>query len=144
MKPGIAHSILTVTVALLAMSCSGKSSPSEPAPGNGNSLSLQSISPVSGTQLAPGSTVTFRAVLQYSSQFTSNAVGVQLEDQAGNTLVGLPTTAVPIGNGVVALDSTFQIPASGTTTIVVAYLLYAAVPGEDILGQATANYPVGP
>lgn len=145
MNRWIARSALPTALALLAMGCSHQASPSEPALPTRDSLSLESVSPSAGTQVAPGSTVTFRAALQYAVIESGNGIGAQMQDQNGNLLVAiLPVTHVPVGTGTLFLSSTFQIPASGSTSITITYLLYTADDQLSISGQTSASYPVGP
>jgi hypothetical protein len=141
----IARCLLTTTLGLLALACSHSAAPSEPALPNGNSLALTSVSPAAGTRLTPGSTVTFRAVLRYAVTASANGIGAEMQDQSGNVLASTATTQVPVGSGLVTLSSTFQMPASGSTPIVIAYLLFTnEAAGAAITGEATASFPVGP
>jgi len=59
--------ILTAIVAAPALGCGDHaSSPSEPAVTPPDSIVIDSIFPLPGTRLAPGSTVTFGTVLSYA------------------------------------------------------------------------------
>jgi len=121
-------------------------SPSEPVV-QPDSIVIDSIFPLPGTRLAPGSTVTFGTVLKYAAhENLGGGVIVQLADQNGILLANdFPSISLPQGTGTVTLASQFQIPSSGATRIIIDYILLAT-PGETSEIVAVTNqvsYPVG-
>jgi len=112
-----------------------------------DSIAIASISPLAGTTLAPGSTVTFGAVLRYTAhENLGGGIIVQMGDQNGHELAdSFPGISLPQGTGTVALSSQFRIPSSGVSRIAIDYLLLAT-PGattEIVAVTKQASYPVG-
>ncbi|HEY6324368.1 MAG TPA: hypothetical protein VJA16_22725 [Thermoanaerobaculia bacterium] len=142
----ILAAIAAIAVAL-ALGCGlHQTSPSEPVV-QPDSIVIDSISPLPGTRLAPGSTVTFGTVLSYAvHENLGGGVIVQLADQNGILLANdFPSISLAQGTGTVTLASQFQIPSSGTTRITIDYILLAT-PGETseiVAATKLVNYPVG-
>jgi len=141
--------ILTAIVAAPALGCGHHaSSPSEPAVTPPDGIVIDSIFPLPGTRLAPGSTVTFGTVLGYAvHEDLGGSVVIDIGDDRTGTLLGhlFPSISLPQGTGTVTLTSPFQIPSSGVTRMTVEYLLVATpgVTGEFVAATKVVSYPVG-
>jgi hypothetical protein len=141
--------ILTAIVAAPTLGCGHHaSSPSEPAATPPDSITIDSISPLPGARLAPGSTVTFGTVLRYAvHENLGGSVIIEIADDRTGTLLGhlFPSASLPQGTGTVTLTSPFQIPSSGTTRITIEYLLVATpgVTSEFVAASKVVSYPVG-
>jgi hypothetical protein len=139
--------ILAAIAAAPALGCGHHAwSPSEPAAAP-DSIVIDSIFPLPGTRVAPGSTVTFGTVLSYAAhENLGGGVIVQMADQNGILLANdFPSISLPQGTGTVTLASQFQIPSSGTTRIIIDYILLAT-PGETseiVAVTKLVSYPVG-
>ncbi|HEV7515962.1 MAG TPA: hypothetical protein VGR07_06655 [Thermoanaerobaculia bacterium] len=123
--------------------CNGRS-PSESA--GADSVSISSISPAAGTRLAPGSTVTFTARIDYELSSTlTGAITLVIEDQLNQVLTTHPQvrTSVTRGRGSVSLSDQITVPASGVTTVRVFFpLSMEGVSSTSVV--ASVSYPVGP
>jgi len=140
--------ILAAIAAATALSCGFHlPTPSEPAVTTPDSLKIDSVFPLPGTKLVPGTTVVFGAVLSYQvHESDGGGIVAQLGDQNNNPLDSLfPSTVVPRGAGSVAMTSRYQIPASGVTRLNVDYLMLATPGFTTEIAAATtqASYPVG-
>lgn len=139
--------ILAAIAAAPALGCGfHQTFPSEPVVPP-DSIVIDSIFPLPGTRLAPGSTVTFGTVLRYAvHENLGGGVIVQMADQNGILLANdFPSISLPQGAGSVTLASQFQIPSSGTTRITIDYILLAT-PGETseiVAVTKLVSYPVG-
>lgn len=124
------------------------SSPSEPVAPPPDGIAIDSIFPLPGTRLAPGSTVTFGAVLSYSvHEDLGGGVAVAIDDDRTGTLLGhlFQGISLPQGAGTAPLTIQFQIPSSGVTRVTIQYYLVATpgVTGEIVAGTKVVSYPVG-
>ena len=139
--------ILAAIAAASALGCGlHQTFPSEPVEPP-DSIVIDSIFPLPGTRLAPGSTVTFGTVLRYAvHENLGGGVIVQMGDQNGHDVADdHPGISLPQGAGTVTLASQFQIPSSGTTRITIDYILLAT-PGETseiVAVTKLVSYPVG-
>jgi hypothetical protein len=139
--------ILAAIAAASALGCGlHQRSPSEPVV-QPDSIVIDSIFPLPGTRLEPGSTVTFGTILRYTAhENLGGGVIVQMSDGNGHDLADdFPGISLPQGTGTVTLTSQFQIPSSGATLIAIDYLLLAT-PGETseiVAVTKQVSYPVG-
>src|ERR1700688_1371533 len=140
--------ILAAIAAAPALGCGHHaSSPSEPVV-TPDSIVIDRIFPLPGTRLAPGSTVTFGAVLRYqASQNLGGGIIVQMGDPAnGHELAdSFPGISLPQGAGTVTLSTPLQIPSSGVSRIEIDYLLLATFGETSAIAAVTPEvvYPVG-
>jgi hypothetical protein len=138
--------ILAAFAAAPALGCGlHQTFPSEPVV-QPDSIVIDSIFPLPGTRLAPGSTVTFGTVLRYAAhENLGGGVIVQMSDGNGHDLADdFPGISLPQGTGTVTLTSQFQIPSSGTTRVAIDYVLLAT-PGETseiVAVTKLVSYPV--
>jgi len=135
---------LAALVLMLGLAgCNGRS-PSEVS--GQDSVSISSISPAAGTRLAPGSSVTFNARIDYElSSSATGTITVVIEDQSNAILTTHPQvrTSVSRGRGSVNLSDQITVPASGVTTVRVFFPLnMAGVSSTNVV--VSASYPVGP
>jgi multidrug efflux pump subunit AcrA (membrane-fusion protein) len=126
-----------------AAGCGKSSSPS--APRSVDAITITTISPASGTQLHPGTSVPFAATIQYSLvSAATGTVTLVYEDQNGVILnsAAQVSKTVNAGMGSVTLSDTVKVPATGVTTLFVFFpLLPAGATGTNT--AVTATYPVG-
>lgn len=120
--------------------------PSEPAV-RPDSITIDSIFPLPGTRLAPGSTVVFGTVLSYAAhENLGGGIIVQMGDPNGHELANsFPGISLPQGAGTVTVTTQFQIPSSGINQVEIDYLLLAT-PGETteiVAATKQVSYPVG-
>lgn len=138
----LAAAFVLAAAAVLAAGC-GKSSPS--APTSVDVITITTISPASGTQLHPGTSVPFTATVHYSLvSAATGSVSLVYENQDGVILnsTSQMSKAVNAGTGSVTLGDTVKVPATGTTTLFVFFpLLPTGSTGTNT--AVTATYPVG-
>jgi uncharacterized lipoprotein YbaY len=99
-----------------------------PAPTPDSVSSLVDVSPVLGTKLVHGQTVTFTATAGYSlNSADSGKVVLAIQDQA-NTLLNAtqPTAAVTKGSGQVTLSQSITLPDTGVTSVRLFFFLAPA------------------
>ena len=129
--------------------CGGGRSPSEPV--GPDRVSLSSISPATGTRLAPG-VVTFSATLDYELHSeSSGAILLVVQDQDGHLLTVGPQAraAVNRGRGTASVSDHVTVPAAGVSQVRVFFSLVPPdvsatqfLPASPV--QPSATYPVGP
>jgi hypothetical protein len=130
--------------AALAAGCGGKgpASPTATDPTH-DTIALISVTPASGTSLAPGSAVTVVAKLDYLSA-DGGSILVLAVDQNGNEAAAQPGFAVARGAGSVTVSMPVKVPAAGVSQLRIFYELFSndfSTPTG--LSSAIVSYPVG-
>jgi hypothetical protein len=132
-----------VVLALAIAGCgSSHSSPVEPV--GQDSIQIASLSPAAGTTLTAGTTVTFKAVLNFGLESSPGGVIlVSVEDQNGRVLNAgnQPLVVLPGGAGTVTLSFQGAVPATGVSVLQLSFALMPSVP-LPTPPTATAAYPV--
>jgi hypothetical protein len=87
-----------------------------------DSISINSITPIAGTRLQGGQTVTITATLNYSLASTATGeIAIVIQDQAARNLEAPGdrgrALAISRGMGVATLSATVIIPISGVSTV---------------------------
>lgn len=123
--PGGARFAATTLVVALASigvaGCRDSTAPSKPAPPATDAIRLVSMSPDSGTILAPAQTVTFSGTVNYTlGTADSGSVLMVIEDQ--NFAVIQPTGTQPrarvaAGQRDVSMSQTLTLPPAGITAV---------------------------
>lgn len=133
-------------LAALFVACGG-SSPTDPAPPIlTDAISVSSVTPVAGSVLRAGQTVTFTAAVNYTlATAASGRIAIVIQDQTGESL-DLPgeqsSVSVSRGTGSATLSSSVTIPNSGVTSVIVYLpLLPAGATTTSIV--ARVEYAVG-
>jgi hypothetical protein len=135
--------IACVLIVAFAAGCGGSHSPTEP--GGVDTIAITSITPASGTRLAPGSNVTFSGTVRYELASAGTGIIVLvIEDQASRVLTtgAQPSAVVSRGQGTVSLSDSIVVPATGVSQVVVFFPLSPAGSTSTNI-VATATYPVG-
>ncbi len=134
--------LLGVSLSLLSVlaGCSGRS----PSQNQGDIITVTSLSPSAGADLAPGSSVTFTLSVAYDLETASTGtLRLVLEDQSGNSLTPTQkTVTVAKGQGSVSLFDQVTLPATGVTAV---QLFVSLAPGSSVTTNVvvSAIYPVG-
>jgi hypothetical protein len=141
--PRLAAALVLLTAVAVLAGCGGSSPTSEPAPA-GDAILIATISPATGTKLAPGSTVNFQATVNYRLvSAATGTVAMLVEDQSGHDIpMGQVGVNVTMGERAVNISTHVTIPATGVTLIqLVCSLSPTGNPAEIV--QSNINYPVG-
>jgi hypothetical protein len=115
---------VSILVAVMGVGC-GSESPS--APQASDAISIGWTLPVSRTLLDKGQSVSVTATVSYRLETASSAqVGMVVEDQATNVIVGTPVkdVVVPKGTGTASFAADFTVP-DGAQKLVVYFALFA-------------------
>lgn len=141
--PRSAAALVLLAAAAVLASCGGSGSTTQPAPLQ-DAILIASITPATGTKLAPGSTVNFQATVNYRLvSAATGTVAMLVEDQSGNDIPkGQVGVNVTMGERSVNISAQVTIPATGVTLIqLVCSLSPTGNPAEIV--QSNINYPVG-
>jgi hypothetical protein len=133
-----------VLLALTAAGCGSSPTPTMPAPAADSVSSIVDMSPVPGTTLARGQTVTFTGTAGYTLNSAGTAVLVLvIQDQANQTLQAgtQPTAPVVKGTGQATLSQTLTLPATGVTGVRLFFVL-APAGGTITNSVLTISYAV--
>ena len=141
------HRSSFLAVALVLTTCLAGCNGRSPSETTGqDSISISSISPAAGTQLAPGSTATLNARIDYELSSTLNGtVTIVIEDQLNTILTTHPQVRMSVtrGRGSLSLSDQITVPATGVTTVRVFFPL--SMQGSSSTNIVTSvSYPVGP
>ncbi|HVT18843.1 MAG TPA: hypothetical protein VHQ90_21990 [Thermoanaerobaculia bacterium] len=132
-------------VAAFAGGCGGGSSPSAPSSSQ-DSISIVTITPASGTKLAPGSAVVFTATVNYQLASAGSAsIFEVISDQNSHLLTtgAQSNTTISRGQGSATLSDHITVPATGVVQVFVDFPLTPAGANTSS-AVATAAYTVGP
>ena len=142
--------LFAAALALAAAALGGCEWHSSTEPESRDSISVSSMSPPNGSRLAPGSTVTFTAVVDYQLRSDSllsddqGTISMDIEDQNDRDLDVQVRKRIGHGQGSTSLSDRILVPASGVSQVKVVVTLIPDAFNAPTVVSVAGTYPVRP